>query len=64
VEAAGFRLVSVQTAPIRFPLGEVLARPLRKLLPTALIERLLRARVALRVPRYREIRLVAEAAGS
>jgi SAM-dependent methyltransferase len=64
VAGAGFRLLGVQTAPIRFPLGEVLARPLRKILPRAMLERLLRARVALRVPRYREIRLVAEAAGA
>lgn len=62
VQAAGFHLVNAQLHPIRFPIGELLARPLRHVLPRGGVpKRVLRTRLALRVPRYREIRLLAEA---
>lgn len=66
VERAGFRILRIDTAPIRFPVGELLARlltvPWRAARPHGHVpDRLLRSRATVRVPRYREIRLAAEA---
>jgi SAM-dependent methyltransferase len=64
LRGALFRVRHLEAPPMRFPLAHVVARGLKRMLPHSdLVTRAQSwTRATIRVPRYREIRLIAEAA--